>query len=129
MKKREYYTINKKENKEFSDLDFRLYDDVYPNWVNEDNSPWPIGTYRNDGYPISINSLIEELTLLKNNGSNYVSINVNLDHHGYDLEGLEIIKSTEDEINLFLNLSKEKNEKKKLIDELTLQLKKLKNEL
>jgi len=102
MENRKYITIIKKGEYEFSELDFTLYDEIHPNWNdNDEDSPHElVPPYRTvDGHPILIDTLIQKLKDYKNKGANYVGIDYHVDHIGYNIEFYDIHASREEEID------------------------------
>ena len=102
MENRKYITIIKKGESEFSELDFTLYDEIHPNWNDNDGySPHElVPPYRTvDGHPILIDTLIHKLKDYKNKGANYVGLDYHVDHIGYNMEFYDIHASTEEEID------------------------------
>ena len=82
-----------------------------------------------DSEPILINRLISILQELKNNGANYVQLEENCDHRGYDIEGFQIRFATPEEIENYYSKDKilEKKRKEEKIKRLEEELKKLKD--
>lgn len=94
------------------------------NWDDDDKFEWPIiiskvtkeaedkYAYRGESTPISIVSLIETLTNLQKKGCDFVEIVHHSDHHGYNINGLEMRRATQEEIVAF---EKEEFERKKIL--------------
>ena len=101
MKKPQDYTTKKIKDFEFSEIDFYFYDELFgKKWDDEKfEHPRCISSEKNnEGYPIKIERLIQKLQQFKDKGANYVSIDYHCDHIGYQLEFLNIQKSTPEEI-------------------------------
>ena len=132
MSEKIYYTIINKGYKSLSELDFELYKEVLGDIDYDMAWPESIGNgYRVDGEPIRIDALIELLQKAKNEGANYVCIETHGDHHGYEIETLDIHESTENEINQHLEEKEKRNKrtKQKEYNKLVEELEKLKKEL
>lgn len=101
-------------------FDYDYYNDIID--INKNKSSL-------DSEPILIDRLINILKELKNNGANYVQLEENCDHQGYDIEGFQIRLATPEEIENYHNKDKilEEEEKKKKIKKLEEELKKLKD--
>ena len=100
-------------------FDYDYYDDIID--INKNKSSL-------DSEPILIDRLINILQELKNNGANYVQLEENCDHQGYDIEGFQIRLATPEEIENYYNKDKilEKSKKQEKIKRLEEELKKLK---
>ena len=100
-------------------FDYDYYDDIID--INKNKSSL-------DSEPILIDRLINILQELKNNGANYVQLEENCDHQGYDIEGFQIRLATTEEIENYYNKDKilEKSKKQEKIKRLEEELKKLK---
>ena len=121
--KENLYTIINKGYKEFSELDFQLYDELFGKDDLTTNKS--IGdNQRVDGHPILIDNLIDELQELKDKGANYIAIEAYNDNHGYNIEAYDIHISTENEIKIHLE-EIEKNIKRKKQKEYNILFKKL----
>jgi len=79
--------------------------------------------------PVSIGEMIDLLTSIKENGSNFVQIQYNSDHLCYELLGVEIRPSTLDEINEHLKNQDLNEEKEKQIGELEKQIREIKKSM
>ncbi len=55
-------------------------------------------SFRGEAEPVLIDTLIEVLEKLKDKGCNFVEIMNHCDHHGYHINGVEIRKATQVEI-------------------------------
>lgn len=115
MDKNIYYSFDKIESENLSELDFTLYDEVLGD-IDFD-MVWPKAINKNNSYvdatPIKIDTLIELLQSFKDKGANYVAIESDVDHHGYEIIALDIHASSEEEIQTYLEKEKEKELKKK----------------
>ena len=80
------------------------------------------GNVNRDDEPIEINSMIELLQRAKDAGSTHVNIDYHTGHHGYDISGVEMRKSTQEEIDNY-------EEFKSSIKDIDAQIKKLNGEL
>lgn len=82
-----------------SEIDFSLYDQLYGDVWQEDESERYYGDfkvvgkskarYAGETYPTDINRLIENLEELKKKGCSHVEIMYHIDHIGYELSGLK----------------------------------------
>jgi len=79
--------------------------------------------------PIPILKVLNLLEEARDKGANYIEIEHNVDHHGYDFSFLKIKKASEKEIEKFENSKKSTKEKKKQeeIKKLKARLKQLEN--
>ena len=75
-------------------FDYDYYDDIID--INKNKSSL-------DSEPILIDRLINILQELKNDGANYVQLEENCDHQGYDIEGFQIRLATTEEIENYYN--------------------------
>jgi hypothetical protein len=135
MENNKYYTIKSITEYEFSEIDFDLYKEIFPDVTseeeNEDGNGWytPIGSYYREGYPIQIDRLINKLLDFKKLGANYVSLENNCDHIGYPMEALLITQTTQEEINALLKKESDKLDKKREYKELETKMEILKKEI
>lgn len=83
-----------------------------------------------DGGKVSIDTLIETLQTIKENGFNHVNIDYHCDHDELEVTGLSIASPTQDQLDVFLNMQNKKieAEKQAKIKRLEEQLNKLKSE-
>jgi len=125
--------ISKKliDNASVSEIDFD-FNEVFGFDYDEHDDIIDVNEYEGDldSEPILIDKLIKILQELKNNGANYVQLEENCDHQGYDIEGLQVRLATPEEIENYNNKDKilEESKKQKEIKRLEEELKKLKNE-
>lgn len=98
-------------------FDYTIHDDIVE--IKELNQAYSL-----DSEPIEIDRLISILQDLKKSGANYVMLESNCDHQGYDIEGYYITLATQEEIDMFLNLTSSKKKKNK-----DLEIKRLKEKL
>ncbi len=64
--------------------------------------------YTDDGQePIEIDKMIEMLQGMKDLGSTHANIYYHVDHHGYYVSGIEMRKSSQEEISKFIEKKKE----------------------
>lgn len=80
-----------------------------------------------DVEPISIETLVEILNKAKEAGSTHIAIEYHCDHIGYDITGIEIRKSTTDEINAHVEKQRAEQEKRRKIHDLKAQIAKIEN--
>ena len=85
-------------NMSVSELDIDLQNAFSFDYDTEDRFEVIEEGFSNDGHPILIDELIKILNVLKSNGCNYVQIEDDGDHHGYDIAGSLIEKFTEEEL-------------------------------
>lgn len=83
-----------------------------------------------DGGKVSIDTLIETLQNIKQNGFNHVNIDYHCDHDELEVTGLSIEDPTQDQLDLHLakQYAKIESEKQAKIKKLEEQLNKLKSE-
>ena len=132
MSESSYFTVINIGHESLSELDFDLYKEVFGDIDFDMAWPESIGDgHRVDGEPIRIDALIELLQKAKDRGANYVCIETHGDHHGYEIEPLDIHESTEGEIKKHLEEKEKKNKrtKQKEYNKLVEELEKLKKEL
>jgi len=112
----------------YSELDFELKEKFIPNDVNGDHDLCTINRdYGNsEGYPLEISSLIDLLTNMKEKGATHVSLENDVDHYGYIVEGIEIREATTDEIVAYHKLEKKDSDKQKKLEKLYEEINKLK---
>jgi hypothetical protein len=119
------------------ELDFKTRDEILDSgWGENNDYPLTITkgdtgrNYEGDSYAMSIISLEKILTKLKKKGANYVEIMYHCDHIEYEINGLEVHKTTPEEFIEYDEMVKTATEeaKKKEIAKLQNQLKKLKGE-
>jgi hypothetical protein len=94
-----------KESKSLTEIDFILRDKMLgKNWseneerfgqitLNNDHKNW-----QGESHPISIDDVIKTLESFKKKGCNYVEIMYHCDHIGYYFNGLDIHRSTNEEV-------------------------------
>ena len=135
MKDNKYYTIKRIDISETPDLYPELYADMFPEVTQdieeESGKGWytNIGKNNNDSYPIKIDKLLSDLNNLKKKGANYVCIDYHTDNITYVIEGLNIQKSNDEEINLFLDKESKKDEKLEIYLKLKAEIIKLEQDL
>ncbi len=107
MKKKANNSITEiyKSSKSLTEIDFILRDKMLgKNWaeneerfgqitLNNDHKNW-----QGEVHPISIDDVIKVLENFKKKGSNYVEIMYHCDHIGYYFNGLDIHRSTDEEV-------------------------------
>ena len=128
-----YYSFNLVDTESLSELDFVLYDEVLGD-IDFDMS-WPEAINKNNSHveatPVKIDTLIQLLQSFKEKGANYVAIESDCDHHGYDISAVDIHASSEEEINAYLK--KVENDalrrKQKDIEKLQKEIDRLKAEI
>jgi len=119
------------------ELDFITRDEILgKDWDNDDVLEHPISIIKGntgnnwEGHsePILISSLEKMLAKLKKKGANYVEIMYHTDHYQYIINGLEVHKSTPEEIQQYFKTQEEKSAKLKAekIAKLEYELKQLK---
>lgn len=90
-----------------SELDFTLQDQFgfdyerFDDFITIEN-----GVGSTDATPMNIDDMIKILNDLKSKGATHIEINDHCDHHGYNISGFEIRKSTDEEVNKFKNKTK-----------------------
>lgn len=132
MQNNVYYTVNKIADDSFSELDFDLYEELFGKIDYDEFWPKSIENFKYpevEGHPIQIDRMINMLLHFKENGANYVALHHHCDHIGYNLEAYDIHKSSNEEIDAFLQKEKdaELKKKQKEIEKLQKELDKLKN--
>jgi hypothetical protein len=135
-----FYTKKYNHQIEISEIDFELYDSMFPNnWdagaddEAENNHPESIIVndtkldWIRESYPVSIEKIEKILAELKESGCNHVEIMYHTDHIGYILTGVDIHVSTKEEIAVHLDNERiaEDAKKFKRIMELQKELSKL----
>ncbi|NMC61419.1 MAG: hypothetical protein GYA51_18860 [Candidatus Methanofastidiosa archaeon] len=94
--KRNLYVCNYKAQEELSEIDFDLYESLFPKWSeNDEEHPEEITVFPNDeplywvgeSHPISIKDVIKVLNDMKEKGCDYVEIMYHTDHIGYVFTG------------------------------------------
>lgn len=135
--KRNLYVCNYKAQEELSEIDFDLYESLFPKWSeNDEEHPEQITIFPNDeplywvgeSYPISIKDVIKVLNDMKEKGCDYVEIMYHTDHIGYVFTGLDVHKASEKEIAKHEEVSKNKHnaEIQRRIAQLEAEIQKLK---
>ena len=81
-----------------------------------------------DAEPIEIDQLIAILNKAKSVGSTHVAIEYHCDHIGYDITGIEMRLSTEDEVLAYTEKKKAEQEKRRKLHDLRAQIAKIENE-
>lgn len=120
--KRNLYVCNYKAQEELSEIDFDLYESLFPRWSENDEEhpeqiPEQITTFLNDeplywigeSHPINIDDVIKVLNDMKEKGCNYVEIMYHTDHIGYVFTGLDVHIASEKEIAKHEEVSKNKH--------------------
>lgn len=135
--KRNLYVCNYKAQKELDEIDFDLYESLFPRWSeNDEEHPEQITVFPNDeplywvgeSHPIHIEEVIKVLNDMKEKGCNYVEIMYHTDHIGYVFTGLDVHVASEKEIAKHEEASKNKRdaEIQKRIAQLEAEIQKLK---
>lgn len=135
--KRNLYVCNYKAQEELSEIDFDLYESLFPRWSeNDEEHPEQITVFPNDeplywvgeSYPIHIEDVIKVLNDMKEKGCNYVEIMYHTDHIGYVFTGLDVHIASEKEIAKHEEVSKNKRnaEIQRRIAQLEAEIQKLK---
>lgn len=79
-----------------SELDFELLEELISDSILKDEDDYKGNyitySYSSDAFPIKISKLREILEELDKKGLDYVCISHNEDHHGYDIQGIKLIK-------------------------------------
>jgi hypothetical protein len=85
----------------------------------DDDAEW-INTGANEdfGEPLHIDTFIEKLVEIKSRGANYVSIRENIDHHGYDYQGIFVSIPTDLDIARYRDRETERDAVNKKLEEL-----------
>jgi hypothetical protein len=81
-----------------------------------------------DAEPIEIDRLIAILNEAKSKGSTHVAVEYHCDHIGYDIAGIEMRLSTQEEIDSFENKRKAAQDKRRQIHDLQAKIARLQNE-
>jgi len=127
--------------KEMSEIDMDLYADILGNNFDEIDEKYGSFDYirlgeKQNGYygetkPIKIGQVIKVLESFKNKGCNYVELFYHTDHIGYEFYGLDIHRSTDEEIKNYKRFEelKRKGEIQQSIEKLENQLNMLKGQL
>lgn len=127
-------TIIYKEETSDSELDCLLLDEILgKDWCDKSETHKTIvinnleADWQGQAEPISINRIIAHLEDLKNKGCNHVEIMNHSDHRGYEICGLDIHRSTDEEVkNDEERIEKtEKRRREKKMETLKAELKKL----
>lgn len=108
---------------EFDD-DFELENDFII--INKETLRRPIG---HDSSIININTLINSLETLRNEGSTHVAVDWHCDHLSYELYGYDVTYAGISHIEDYNNTIKDNEKRRKQISELQDRLKQLNNEL
>jgi len=134
--KRNLYICRYKVQEELSEIDFDLYDSLFPRWSeNDEEHPEQITDFpknemywAGESYPMHIEDVIKVLNGLKEKGCNYVEIMYHTDHIGYVFTGLDVHIASEKEIAKHEEASKNKRdaEIQKRIAQLEAEIQKLK---
>lgn len=100
-------------------------DDIYPTTIEKGNTG---GNWEGESHAVSITYLEKILNKLKKKGANYVEIMYHADHIEYEINGLEVQKTTPEEFIEYDEKIKKKKEEdnKKEIALLEAKLNKLK---
>ena len=106
---------------DLSELDLVNQWELFGEDTNHDDYDYEVITEskRGNGYydesdELKIDDAISALNALKEKGANYVQIVAHVDHHGYEMYGLEMREATPEEVSEF-NIGKgEYTEQKKL---------------
>ena len=138
MAKKLNHSITKiyKTEESLTEIDFVLRDKILgKNWseneerfgditLNNDYNSW-----KGESHPINIDDVIKILENLKEKGSNYVEIMYHCDHIGYYFNGLDIHRSTNEEVTKEKEMldAEAKAKKEAEIKALEIKLAKLKN--
>lgn len=93
-----YISKNLIDEPDVSEIDMDFYDDFGFDFDLHDNIIDINQTHSLDSEPILIDRLIKILQELKLAGANYVQLEDNCDHHGYDVEAFHIRLATSEEI-------------------------------
>jgi hypothetical protein len=125
-----------KEEIDDSELDMTLYDEILgKDWSDKEKYHDTIYKGRDNQYgwqgeshPISIDRMMKHLQDLKDKGCNHVEIMYHCDHIGYNIYGLDIHRSTNEEVKAHKKwqAAEKEKEKQKKIKELTKELEKVK---
>lgn len=83
---------------EISELDFELHGEFGFDYEESDDFIIQHEGGDNEGYPIKIESVIQELVNMKECGATHVAIDYHCDHIGYIFEGFNIRTLTPSEI-------------------------------
>jgi len=134
--KRNLFIREYKVQKEVSELDFELYDLLFPKWSeNDEEHPEPIDKvgkfyWTGESAPMQIDEVIKVLNQFKQKGCNHVEIMYHTDHIGYVFSGVDIHVASEEEIKAYDESCKNEieEERKNKIALLEKQLKSLKGE-
>lgn len=84
-----------------------------------------LGNGGSDSEPIQIDWLLRILNELKEKGSTHVAIEYHVDHIGYQIDGYEIRKSTQSEIDEYVSAKLIKKKTQEKINSLKQQIRKL----
>ncbi len=97
----------------FRELDFVLREE-FPK-KEKDNEVWELvytnGFGKADGYPVSIDKLIQQLEEIKKSGATHVEMESDTDHYGYMISALEIAPLSEFGIREYIEKEKRADEK------------------
>lgn len=68
-----------------------------------------VGERNTEGYPVKIDTMIDLLTYLKNEGANYVELDYHVDHYEYEMTGLNIEVASNDLVKSYESTNNEKS--------------------
>lgn len=125
--------VNKKlvyEN-EITEIDFVLHDEFgYDYEKHEDFIIHTESEGYGESYPINIDSVIQELSKMKESGATHVEITYHCDHIGYIFEGYQITKLTESDVSQLKKNEETEAErlKRERIEDLKKQIQMLEND-
>jgi hypothetical protein len=123
-----YVTKNYTDDKSLDELDFELHD----HFAYDDNKHDEFIVIEKGGdacvgtTPLNIDILISLLLNFKSKGANYIEMDHNPDHHGYNFGAFKIEKSTSEEVSEFNEKINNEKEKSKKLKELYKQISEIK---
>ena len=126
--KNTYITVTKVKHTEVSEIDFDLHSKFKFDYENGGDFISIDGPGQSlDSEPVDISRMIKILADMKQKGANYVRIEYHVDHIGYEVEGLNIRKSNDQEISTYEEKNESLEDKKKRILALRDQIKVIEN--
>lgn len=135
MNKYKYFLLVQEfiDDSSFDDLDIELQENFNMSLHNDDSlyDDYDIICNKNgraDGHPIRIDKLISTLQHFKSIGANYVELDYNCDHIGYDLSAYNIrVANKDEEVEYHKNKNIEYAKQQK-INDLQQQINSIRNE-
>jgi hypothetical protein len=109
----------------FRELDFVLEEEFAKTEKDEWELAYTNGFGKADGYPISIDKLIQKLEEIKKSGATHVEMESDTDHYGYRISAYEIEPLSKLGIKEYLESEKKKEDKMEAILKLKAEIRKI----